>query len=77
MKAKDKEIQDMKDEYSNVSGELAREKRKKSEADKALTQEKIKHKNEQTQLQLENSSRLAQRYMKLVWFTILYCIRVT
>ena len=55
LKQKKREYEELQEDYSNITGELQSEKRKKSEVETELLAEKDKHKNELTQIQQESS----------------------
>lgn len=67
IKQKKREYDELQEDYSNITGELQSEKRKKSEVETELSAEKDKHKNELTRAQQESSwylQRCGQWYTK-------------
>ena len=65
MQQKQLEYDSLREDYSNISGELQSEKRRKTEVEGNIRVEKERHRNEVTLIKQESDwylQRLAQRY---------------
>lgn len=66
LKQKKREYDELQEDYSNTTGELQSEKRKKSEIEAELRTERDRHRNEITQVQQQRNwymQRLVKRYI--------------
>lgn len=65
MQQKQLEYDNLREDYSNISGELQSEKRRKTEVEGQIRSEKERHRNEVTLIKQESDwylQRLTQRY---------------
>ena len=79
MQNKKREFDDLKEDFSHVSGELQNEKRRKVELEEEMKTVVNSHKNELTRLHQETDfyvQRLGKRYNKF-YFYILYIVHNT